>query len=95
MINVHFAYFISPAAATSPTASAGVSAESTASDPSAEVAGTPPEEQMTRYADPLVRWWFRLILIEKVKCASGTERAVRQFRVRGVLFHSFVIAVEN
>lgn len=38
-------------AATSPAGSAGVTVESTTSEPSAEVAGTPPEEQMTRYVD--------------------------------------------
>lgn len=57
VININFVYL--PTAVTSPTASAGVPAESTASEPSAEVAGTPPEEQMSRYADWQVRLrWF-------------------------------------
>lgn len=52
-----FLCFVCPtAAATSPTASAGVPVESTTSEPSVEVAGTPPEEQMTRYADWQVRF---------------------------------------
>uniref|UniRef100_A0A3B4TRK5 A20-type domain-containing protein n=1 Tax=Seriola dumerili TaxID=41447 RepID=A0A3B4TRK5_SERDU len=41
-------------AATSPAGSpgsAGVTVESTTSEPSTEVAGTPPEEQTTRYVD--------------------------------------------
>ncbi|XP_029683510.1 AN1-type zinc finger protein 5 isoform X3 [Takifugu rubripes] len=41
-----------PAAATSPTASAGAPVESTTSEPSVEVAGTPPEEQMTSPSSP-------------------------------------------
>lgn len=46
--------FCSHTAATSPAGSpgsAGVTVESTTSEPSAEVAGTPPEEQTTRYVD--------------------------------------------
>uniref|UniRef100_A0A674MJU9 Zgc:77486 n=1 Tax=Takifugu rubripes TaxID=31033 RepID=A0A674MJU9_TAKRU len=39
-------------AATSPTASAGAPVESTTSEPSVEVAGTPPEEQMTSPSSP-------------------------------------------
>lgn len=38
-------------AATSPVGSAGVTVESTTSEPSVEVAGTPPEEQTTRYVE--------------------------------------------
>lgn len=44
--------FCSHTAATSPAGSpgsAGVTVESTTSEPSTEVAGTPPEEQTTRY----------------------------------------------
>lgn len=49
--NTNFAYFVyPPTAATSLTASAGVAAENTVSEPSTDVGATPPEEQMTRYA---------------------------------------------
>lgn len=59
-INIKFACFVyPPTAASSPTSSVGVPAESAASEASAEVAGTPPEQQMTRYAERQVRLrWF-------------------------------------
>lgn len=71
-----FSSFVCPlAAATSPTASAGAPVESTTSEPSAEVAGTPPEEQMTRYAVLQVhfkRFW-RILKDEICGLSNGRE----------------------
>lgn len=79
VISTAFSSFVCPpAAATSPTASAGVPVESTTSEPSVEVAGTPPEEQMTRYAVLQVhfkRFW-RILKDEICGLSNGREYSI-------------------